>query len=72
MSDSNEKSSLAAKVVEAVYGEMFSKVFKIRDDWPDRIREKMMKQHEMAQKYRREFAVELYEKHMSVEQLQVL
>jgi hypothetical protein len=72
MSDSSEKSMLVAKVIEALYGNMLSSPMKVRDDWPERVKEKMLNTHNTFREHHRKFALELYEKHMTVEQLQEL
>jgi hypothetical protein len=72
MSDSSEKSILAEKVVDAIYGELLSSPMKVREDWPEQVKERMLKTRKTFKENHRKFALELYEKHMSIEQLQEL
>ncbi len=72
MSDHSEKSILVAQVVDALFGYMLSKPLKVREDAPEHVKEQMLKSQTIFRENHRKFSIELYEKYMTVEQLQEL
>lgn len=72
MPDSSEKSILAASVVEILYGDMLSSPIRVKKEWPEDAKEQMLKSQRIFRENHRMFSIQLYEQHMTAEELQAL
>ena len=72
MSDSSEKSELVARVIDAIYGNMFIRPPKFPKEMPEELKQKFLERTKNSRVHHKELIRKLYEKHMSTAQLKEL
>ena len=72
MADASHKRELVSKVVDALYGKLFSAAPDLPDNVPDQLRAQIIASRNMAKEHHREFALELFAQHMTELQLSAL